>query len=263
MNCRDSSRESNPNTELFSHVPQAGMDWVVLESLMYQYWKPDTITAERKRIRQTWFDYRHIHPVLRSFVFVCEYNLAHQRAYKRFYGEPEQPFEDLPRGWRTPLYKRSQRNIRLTVLKMHLIDEMGCPYDTFFDAAFEHFMQERSFLSWDWRKTGRYREPLKLPPLTVLADGRGLISAQKAFEKKNGIKIRLPKHPHYKASNWCGTVSQKECAKYLIDQVKSRGDRNIGLARLAYELDLLRENEVVKYLSLDAVKQMRAIKHTI
>lgn len=228
---------------------------------MYQYWRPATVTAERKRIRQTWFDYRHIHPALRSCLFVHEYNRAYQRAYKRFYGTPSNGKSDLPANYSKSLYKRSTRSITLTIGRMHLIDELGCPYDSYFDAAFNHFMQERAFD--EWKIKSPYLANLPLPPLQMIADARTLISSQKAFEQKNTFRLRLPRHPHYKASNWSGTSNQKACAKWLIDEVRNRSDRNIALARLCYEADLIRENEVVKRLSIDTVKKMRDIKSSM
>tara|TARA_R110000851_G_scaffold59347_9_gene137407 strand:- start:14387 stop:14827 length:441 start_codon:yes stop_codon:yes gene_type:complete len=144
---------------------------------------------------------------------------------------------------------------------MHLIDELGCPYDSFFDAAFNHFMQERGFD--EWKKKSPYLEKMDLPPLQMLADAGSLISSQKMFEHKNTFKLRLPKHPHYAASNWVGTSNQIACSKWLINEVRSRPDRNIALARLCYDVDMIRETEVVKLLSIDTVKKMRDIKKTL
>jgi len=235
-------------------------DWIVLEGLMYQFWKPDIVTAERKRIRQTWFDYRHLHPVMRSFVFVHEYNEAYKRAYKRHYGKPKEIGGDLFAGAKTSLYKRNAHTLAITLSRMHLIDELGCPYDSYFNAAFDHFMIEKSYA--DWRTGHKHLDRMPLPPLVMLADASSMISSQKAFEHRNVFKLRLPKHPHYFASNWSGTANQKACAKWLINTVRQRVDRDVALARLAYEEDLLREKEIVKYLSLDAVKSMRVIRKT-
>ncbi len=258
MNSQDSSPAK---ANLFSDVIQSEYDWVTLEGLMYQYWREDTVTAERKRIHQTWFDYRHIHPVLRSFVFVHEYNKAHQRAFKRFYGTPKSGRSDLPAGASRGLYTRKPRTITTIIGRMHLIDELGSPYDTYFDAAFNHFMQERAFD--EWKVNNPYLKDMPLPPLQMLADAHSMISSQKAFEKRNTIRLRLPEHPHYQASNWVGTHNQKTCAKWLIDEVRNRPDRNIALARLCYEAGLIRENEVVKHLSIETVKKMRDIRNTM
>lgn len=258
MSCRTGSKEVNPNLDLFNYVPQIGaFDWVALEGLMYQFWKPDTITAERKRIRQCWYDYRHIHPVMRSFVFVREYERAHQRAFKRYYGVSKDPFGDLPRGSQRTLYARSQYTIRQVVLKMHLIDELGAPYDTYFDAAFDHMMQERGYETY-WRKNKAFSQHI-LPPINTLADARSMIAGQKFVERRNDIKLCLPKHPHYFASNWIGSISQKQCSKWLISEAKRRPDRTIALSRLTYELNLLREHEVVRYLGVAEVKRMRSM----
>lgn len=228
---------------------------------MYQFWERDTVTAERKRIKQAWFDYRHVHPVLRSFIFQREYILAYQRAFKRFYGNPGKDGGDLPHGFSTPLYKRRPRTIRMIISRMHLVDELGCPYDTFFDAAFEHFMQERNYLG--WHKNNEFLARWKLPPIQMLADSASLITGMKAFEKRNGIKLRLPEHPHYKAENWTGTSNQKACAHWLIKAVKNRPDRNHALARLTYEMNLLREQEVVRHMDLATVKKIRDIRSSI
>lgn len=257
----NSQASSPPANALFKDVIQSELDRVTLDGLMYQYWREETVTKERKRIHQTWFDYRHIHPVLRSFVFVHEYNRAHQRAFKRFYGTPSSGRSDLPKGAGRSLYTSKPRTITVTLGRMHLIDELGCPYDTYFDAAFNHFMQERAFD--DWKKNNPYLADMPLPPLQMLADANSMISSQKAFEKRNTIRLRLPEHSHYQASNWVGTYNQKSCAKWLIDEVRNRPDRNIALARLCYEAGLIRENEVVKRLSLKTVKEMRHIRETM
>ena len=259
MNSQASSAANQ--SSIISDVIESNYDWVTFEGWMYQFWKPETVTAERKRIHQTWFDYRHMHPALRSCVFVHEYNRAYKRAYKRFYGTPKRTHTDLPLNAHKTLYKRSPRSISMTLSRMHLIDELGCPYDSFFDAAFNHFMQERAFD--EWKKNSPYLEHMPLPPLQLLADASSLISSQKMFEQNNVFKLRLPKHSHYSASKWVGTSNQKACAKWLISQVRNRPDRNIALARLCYDMDLLREKEVVRELSIDTVKKMRDIKTTL
>jgi len=259
LNCQVSS-PVNPNKDIFDYVPEVGYDWLTFESLMYQFWKPDSVVRERKRIRQTWFDYRHIHPVLRSFVFLKEYERAYQRAYKRYYGTPSRPGKDLPST--KSLYRRKPTAIRLIILKMHLIDELGCPYDTYFNAAIDHMMQERGFET-TFKDAAPHLRNLALPPLNMLCDARALVSGQKAFEERNSYKMRLPKLPHYRAENWHGTSEQKACAKWLIKTANTKPGRDTVLARLAYEAGLIRENEVVKHLSLSVVKNMRAIKSTL
>ena len=265
MGSQTSSREVRDlNQELFGHVIEAEMGRLDFDALMYKFWRRDMITAERKRIRQTWFDYRHIHPVLRSFAFLKEYELAHVRAHKRFYGEVKDKSRTLPsRGASRSLYRRSARSITMTITRMHLVDELGCPYDSFFDAAFNHFMQDRSFEQVWKDKVPAFRN-LDLPPITVLADdAASLITAQKAFETRNSYRMRLPQHPHYLAENWIGSPQQKECAGWLIKATQTRPDRNVALARLCYEAGLLRENEVARRLGIDVVKSMRSIRSTI
>ncbi|MDX5412891.1 MAG: hypothetical protein LPK02_07570 [Rhodobacterales bacterium] len=258
MTCPDSSL-ANPNATIFAHVPQIGFNRTRLEGLIYQFWKPKVIEAERERVHQTWFDYRQLHPALRSYVFVEEYNRAHQRAYKRFYGAPLPGRSDLPYNASKDLYRRSAHSIERTLRAMHLVDELGCPYDSYFDAAFTHFMQERGFDTY-WKDAVKAFEDLPLPPIIVMADARSMINAQQLFERKNAIRIRVPKHPTYRASAWRGTPNQIECAKWLIDQASAGTDRNYTLARMLYDLDLLREQEVVRRLGIDVVKLVRAIE---
>ena len=208
---------------------------------MYQFWRPKAVERERSRIHQTWFDYRHIHPVLRSFVFIREFDLAHQRAYRRYYGEAKDG-EDSPRNVHVPLYRRKPKQIVMTINMMHVVDELGFPYDSFFDAAFDYVIQDRGFQGW----TSEYMQELRLPPLSVLVDAGTAISAAKAFERRNIYRMRLPEHPHYRAENWRNTYNQRSCAKWLINMARQRGegDRLYTLARLVYEAGLLRENEI-------------------
>lgn len=258
MNSHPSSQTAN---DLFKDVVQSELDWTTLEGLMYKFWRKDMVKAERKRIHQCWFDYRHIHPVLRSYVFIHEYNEAHRRAFKRFYGRPASGRSDLPKNAQRSLYNRPARTIVSTLNRMHLVDQLGCPYDSYFDASFNHFMQERGFDK--WKSNNPYLADLDLPPLNMLTEASTMISGQRAFEKRNTIKLRLPKHPHYHADAWVGSSNQKACSKWLINEVRNRPDRNIALARLCYDLRLIREAEVVRVLSLDTVKQMRDIKKTL
>jgi len=254
------SQISSPPEKSPSSLIASLYDRTTLEGLMYQYWRKDTVTAERKRIRQTWFDYRHAHPVARSLIFVEEYNRAHQRAYKRFYGKPASSTSDLPRNAHSPLYRRPGQAITAVLGRMHLVDELGCPYDTFFDAALSYYMQERGFET--WKGDSEFLADLPLPPLQMCADAVTLISSQKAFEKKNDIRLRLPEHKHYHTDNWHGTSNQKACSKWLIKQVQNRRDRNLALSVLCYDKKLIREAEVVRQLSVDTVKKMRDIRNS-
>lgn len=257
MTCQDSLQASSPNEKLFAHVPEYEYDRIKLEGLMYQFWRPALIEAERSRIRQTWFDYRHIHPVLRSFVFVREYDLAFTRAHRRYFGDVSDPTRSIPRA--RPLYRRKARTIVRILNCMHLIDELGCPYDSYFDAAFDHMMQDRGYETY-WRKSVEYFQGIELPPLVNLVDARSLISGQAMFERRNSYRLRLPEHPHYRAENWSGSANQRFCADWLIQTVRNREDRDWALARLVYEVGLLREHEIARALSLDAVKRVRAIR---
>lgn len=258
LTCLDSSL-ANPNAKLFAHVPQIGFSRTRLEGLMYQFWKREWVETERERIHQTWFDYRQAHPVLRSYIFVEEYKLAYQRAYKRFYGAPLPGKSDLPPNFRIDLYKRSAHSITRTIRAMHLVDEMGCPYDSYFDAAFEHFMQTRGFDTY-WKEASPAFEKMDLPPIVIMADARSMIDAQRMFERKNAIRLRIPQHPTYRASAWKETANQMECAMWLINQASASSDRNYTLARMLYDLDLIREHEVVRRFGIDVVKQLRAIE---
>lgn len=247
--------------DLFPDVVQTELDWTTLEGLMYQYWRSDMVTAERKRIRQTWFDYRHMHPVLRSYVFMHEYNKAHQRAYLKYHGTPTKNGSDLPRYSHNDLYRRNATTLVSVITRMHIIDELGCPYDSYFDAAFEHFMQHQGFD--EWKQGIPHFADMPLPPISILANAHAMISSQRQFETTNLYRMRIPAHPHYKAVNWVGTFNQKDCAKWLIKQVQNRPLRDTTLARMCYQAGLLREAEVVKYLSIDTVKEMRHINKTV
>lgn len=250
---------ANSNASIFASVSQVGFSRTRLEGLMYQFWKPKWIEAERERIHQTWFDYRQLHPVLRSYVFVHEYNEAHKRAYKRFYGEPLEGRSDRPFNDRVDLYRRSAHSIERTIRAMHLVDELGCPYDSYFNAAFDHFMQQRGFDTY-WKDAVPAFANMPLPPIVIMADARSMITAQQMFERKNAIKLRIPEHATYRASRWNGTKNQIECANWLINQASASSDRNYTLARMLYDLDLIREQEVVRRLGIDAVKAVRAIE---
>lgn len=226
-----------------------------MDRLMYQFWKPDSIEQERERIYQTWFDYRHVHPVMRSFIYMRAYERAHQKAFKRFFGAPKEPGLDLPST--RSLYTRKSATIRRVIVQMHVIDELGIPYPIFMDAAFEHFMQERAYTS-KWREHDVF-SGLQLPPVTSIVDTESTLAGQKAFVSRNSYDLQLPQHPHYHASNWVGSDNQKDFALTVMKRVQNSSNRDTRLAKLVYHADRLREVDVARRLGLKTVKNIRAI----
>lgn len=246
--------------DVLSSIKDNAEDPIVLDRTLYRYWREKWLKREMIVARKSWFDYRSLHPVTRSKLFVAEYEKAHQRAFIRFYGEPSKDDEwrMLPRA-KKGLYARNPRTIATIIGYMQTVDEARLPYDMFFDGAFHHMMQDRGFTTF-WKKH-KALESYDLPPLTSMVNGESMIAAAKHFERKCKTKLKLPTAAKYRASNWRGTDDQKEFASWLIGEAMRRGgDMYWVLARMVYQLDLLRELEVARKLGLDAVKQLRSIK---
>lgn len=243
-----------------SSILENAEDAIILDATLFRYWRQKWIAREMVVARKSWFDYRGLHPVLRSYLFVREYEDAHKRAFIRFYGEPRKSDEWrlLPRA-KTSLYARKPRTIATIIGYMHAVDELCMPYDVYFDGAFHHMMQDRGFTTF-WKKN-KALESFDLPPITSMVNGEAMIVASRLFERKNLKKLTIPQMSKYRASNWRNTQDQKECARWLISEATRRGgDMYFVLARMAYQLDLVTEREIARRLGIDAVKQIRAIK---
>lgn len=244
-------------------VNELDADRLLLESDLYKYWKPATVSRERKVSQSTWFDYRHLHPVLRSHLFLHEYGLAYGRAYQRFYDHAPSDRRRLKPGlgYAKRLYARKPRMIASILSRMHLVDETGLPYDVFFDGAFQNMMQKRQFSS-VWNQKGGLKG-FDLPPINIMVDGETVLEAQQMFEKRNLHRMRLALHPHYGAESWTGGRWQRDYADYVLGTARARrGDVKHVLARLAYDKKAVREQEIARSFGLDMVRDIRKIRDT-
>lgn len=262
MSCQASSRKGPPEghlTTLSGAFYGDALDRVQLEAQFAQFWKPKWIEREIDRVRSTWFDYRHAHPVLRSHYFIHEYTLAYRRAWRRFYDHKANTTGMHPWRAKRSLYSQAAQTITQVINLMHTVDEACMPYDIFFDGAIEHFMQEREFAR-VWTKA-RGLQGLKLPPLRVLKDGEALIHAQKIFDRRNRTKLRLAKHPHYFADAWLNSQSQQDYVRYLFNEARKReGNLVYVLAALVYDRGIVREHEVARKFGIEMVKSIRVYR---
>lgn len=237
-----------------------GLDRTRLETRFLTNWKPNQVCVELERIGQTWFDYRFAHPVLRSHFFYFSYTLAWRRAYNRFYDSDADVSHCTPwAGGRRSLYRNKTRTISQVIDTMHFVDEMCIPYDVFFDACFEHFMQEREFTS-VWNKKGVLKG-LKLPPARLFRDGQAAIFAQTRFERISRRRLFYSTHPFYNVANWQGLPWQKEHMRWLCNEANQRGAGSApALSALVYNRKVLSENMVARVFGLEMIKSIRSIR---
>lgn len=234
------------------------LEFVQLEVQLHRFWKPSWIEREKKRIRTAWFDYRHAHPALRSHFFMHAHTLAYRRAYKRFYDAQTNTTGMYPTKRRS-LYACANGYIISAINLMHTVDELGLPYDVFFDAAYEHMMQQREFAT-VWNKAKGLRG-MKLPPITVMRDGGVLIAAQTRFDRLNRTKLRLAQHSSYWAESWAGLDHQRDYVAYLVHHARKRGtDLPYALAALVYDKGVLHEREVLRHFGREMVRSIRFLR---
>lgn len=224
-----------------------GFDRVQLDEQLALHWRDRQVDVENERLAQTWFDYRHCHPVLRSHFFYHAYTLAWRRAHRRHIDVTRDVSHFTPWPGRRPcLYFQKPQTIMATIDAMHFADELRIPYDVFMDAAFEHLLQERG-----WRASHSKARDVRasiLPPVRLFRDGDVAIAAQRAFERRNARTIRLAQHAHYKASRFMGLEWQREYQRYLVTEVRgleprSRTETIAGLVRRnALTLDTVGEH---------------------
>jgi len=255
--CRDLSLETATDVSHLSVGDKtftgSDLEFVELEIYAARYWSRQQLKQAVYVTQKAWFDYRMIHPVKRVMLFAHHYRRARERAFARVFSRRVKMADDIPFTKKT---HRSGQTSRFTNM-MFVVDEMGIPYDHFFDEIIHWLMQEGAYKTWDQSGWGDIAQGV--PLLTHMTHGKAIIATQKAFDERCKVKLPLPLHPAYKVEKWAGTPAQKDCIAWLCAQTKNRGPMmNHALKHLIIK-GYLHEREILRRFGPDTVREVRAI----
>lgn len=159
-----------------------------------------------------WFDYRLLDPVIATYLFAHEWNLANARQWAVFIDVNEAKTRRAfqPQDFLTINAKRMREvwNARQAA------DSIGVTYPFFITQAIDYFMQERQWRQWS---SAAMKWQLPQPQFWIQPECIEAIIAR--WADRNLQEVVLPKHEFYHLDNFREDPHQLACQRWIAGQV--------------------------------------------
>lgn len=204
------------------------------EVLAIQYIDHKLLTAEARLYNLKWFDYRAMHPVLATYLFVHHYNSA----YGTFMGQAynmEKRFMNAFKGkdFMSAREKKSFWKLRQTV------DELGIRYEFFMRAAMNWYHAR------GWTQAPR--------PQHVNSNAEMIVDVTNLWVEECRAKIQFATSPRYTAAAFVGGADQLAYEAFIVDQIGHRAHPKYALNAALYVFDALRIETAVRHFPTHVV----------
>jgi len=228
------------------------LNWLSLETQLIENWRPRHLKVELERMSSAWFDYRMLHPAQRAHVCYFEYKNAFHRKLKKYYMR-----EDWTHS--SSLFNRKPQTISQFLTVMHVADELGMPYERYFDEVMEHMLMHSGYSgTWELNDALKTRP---IPPISLLARGDSVMFATQAFDTANSLRITLPKHEMFQGANWTGSKIQRDFAEWVMNQARRKGSKAHFILKQIMDKGYLTEREILRKFGTEMVLSIRAIDY--
>lgn len=198
------------------------------------------LKRERKLNNTAWFDYRLLHPTIRTYLFAHYYEEAF-RYMVRLHLDYTQVEGDNPRSYlpkndplgktRTALIKEEKTGVRQAFRNCTMVwkarqkaDEYGIPYDVFCMSGM------KVAIGRIWQRTPSPSQLYSQHIINGIIDRWAELASQ---------KMHVAKSDFFQLQNWCEHPSQIDHAQWVIDQINARVNPDFALAEYGFSKPMI------------------------
>jgi hypothetical protein len=224
-------------SELFGEVTPVVHEFVAAEKLMLLEIPNDLLRKEPALMQSKWFDYRRLHPVMATQLFVKAYN----RAYGNFLATTtDVGLKYLPAFKGRDLLADKHRE-RKTVWKLRqLADEHGVPYDVFMNAAMRFYQRE------GWMHVPR--------PSHILSNELALLHVLDTWQNTKRDMPVWASLSFYTVDEWTGHPDQLAYEEHLLQFIRARAVKSYIVHQAVYLRRALRFERALQECDLGTLE---------
>lgn len=196
------------------------------------------LQAEAQASQNKWFDYR-LWPHIKATYYFGHCYIA---AYRRFFEQTrDRETAKIVPVFRTQdvLDTRERTNLHLA---RQAFDLIGVRYDFGMSFAMRRFGER------GWRSMPRVNQ---LYGEEILAD------MQDAWKIECRAKLQIPKHDHFKAENYVGSLTQIQFHDWLESQINMRSHRYMALGQVVYRDKVMPEDVALSRYGAELVARAK------
>jgi hypothetical protein len=219
------------------------LDFLNYEVLTIQHIPAKDLAKEPTLMQSKWFDYRRLHPMQATYLFMRRYNDAYRAFHRMAVNADAAPFVRAIKGHDFLEAKEKMSFWRLR----QRCDELGMRYEFFLGFA----------MRWMHRLVGDGRV-LAPRPSMLLNNQELLTDAMLAWEEQCETALQVARDPYFRVSNFMGHDTQRAHEQFVIEQIKRRKVPHYSLHAAIYLFDAVRVEEALRHFDVSVID--RAIK---
>lgn len=210
--------------------PVTGED---MDVFAHRYVQKKFLQFERMLAHTKWFDYRFLHPVEATKLYVEAYEKEYRAAYASTFSTLNAQYVKVT-GWAEMIQKLEEKRKYKELLAgfwrgRQVADAMGMPYDLYIRLA----MKERLRF---WKR--RY-----LPNPTMLYSELIVERVAELWKERQSARLYVSDHHNYRLHRYIGTQAQNDHHEWLFSQAQLRSNPSYQLACFIRD-ELLPEEKV-------------------
>lgn len=191
------------------------------EILAIQHIDHKLLALEQRLYEFKWFDYRPLHPVQATYLFVHQYN----RAYGDFMGQNFDMGKRYMAAFKGKDFMLAREKKSFWKLRQ-TVDELGIRYEFFMRKAMAWYTAR------GWRQAPR--------PQHVASNAEMIVEVTNAWAEECRAKVQFAASSRFTAAEFVGGTDQLAYETFLIDQIKLRPHPRFALHAALYVYDALR-----------------------
>lgn len=200
-------------------------DALAVEHIPSKYW-----LRESELYASKWWDYRPMHPMQATYLFVDAYKRAYKAAYAR---RSDTEYAKWLKVFAKDDFLEGAASTRTALwLARQQADEIGCSYDFFCTRAM-HYAERRDWAMLPRPQAMYSNKPMYQSDLTIAQH------VERLWAEKVKTELMYSTDAFYQAENFVNNIHQREHQRMLIGRIQHNPNRAMLVADLVYEQRVL------------------------
>lgn len=217
-----------------------------MDLLAYRHVQKKYLAFERMLTNTRWFDYRFLHPVEATKLYVEAYEREYRAAYAATYSTLNAPYIRVV-GWSDMMADMEIKRMKELFAgfwrgRQHA-DVLGMPYDLYIRLAFKERLRF-------WKR--RY-----MPNPTMLYSELIVERVGELWKERQSARLYVGDHQNYRLHRYIGSRAQNDHHEWLFAQAQLRSNPPYQLARFIQD-ELLPEEKVKIRLGQESFERVLA-----
>ena len=211
----------------------------VYDELAYLKIDEKFLTKEAALYSSKWFDYRHLHPTLATYLYAHHYTSEYRKVYQRIRDAEKGKYVTGSKG-----KDEMQKKSTLGFWKgRQSADELGMPYNLYIGSVMRFLVEDTI-----WKR---------IPTPSQLYSSKVRLFMIDEWAKLLETSIVEPDTAILSDDTEFSREHKRSIEKYLCEQIIKRTNPLYGLSHFMFDRHLITETLALQYFSSDAIEQAR------